>query len=210
MLDTQGNLFPFRQYSQHEVINLFALDGTGMNGILVAMETGNNSPLDSDGSWLSIGPGASFTNTTSYRYQQNRRVRPTVSGDSKYNILGLTTYNVAEYDQHGNKLVLQPQSRWDELGIVPSGYSCPIVMRGIVDISIAQVVGTPFPGYAAVPYSGGNGKIEAIDPTAKLNPTGFFGVQGAGNFYTHNQVIGRFISTTGAQFNGHVQLHLEA
>jgi hypothetical protein len=214
MLDTQGKLFPFRQHSPFEVTKLFSLDGTGMNGLFVAFETGNSAPLDSDGAWSTTAPGATFNYTTSVRYVNKRFVRPTLGTDYKWNCAGVTLYNVQEYDQHGNKLVLQPPSRWDELGCVPSGYTVPILSRGIIDLSISAINGTPLPGYVGVLTGTAGataGKIAAVDPSTLvpilMTTAEMFGYAATGRF--QERIVGRFLSSTGSAFGGHVQFHLE-
>ena len=215
MLDTQGKLFPFRQFSPHEVTKLFSLDGTGMNGIFVALETGNSAPLDSDGAWSTTAPGATFNYTTSVRYVNKRFVRPANSGDYAWNCAGVTLLNVQEYDQHGNKLVLQPPSRWDELGCVPSGYTVPLLTRGIIDLALSAITGQPLPGYVGVLTGTLNGTaagmIAAVDP-AKLCPSATDAATIAqylcsGRF--DQRVVGHFLSSSGSAFGGHAQFHLE-
>ena len=215
MLDTQGRLFPFRQHSPHEVIKLFSLDGTGMNGLFVALETGNSAPLDSDGAFSTTAPGATFTYTTSVRYVNKRFVRPANSGDYTWNCAGVTLLNVQEYDQHGNKLVLQPMSRWDELGCVPSGYTVPLLTRGIIDLSLKAVQGAPLPGYVGVLTGALNGAtagtIAAVDPATLCPVASDLGT--IANYLMSgrlsDRIVGHFLSSSGSAFGGHVQFHLE-
>ncbi len=145
MLDTQGNLLPFRQYAEAEVINFFALNGTGQNGLFVALETGQQNPADADG-YTSTAVGANYTNVYAPRYENKRKVRLAAATDTKFNAVGVTLHTTAEYDNHGNKLVLMPHTRRDELGFVVSGETVPVLTRGIVTLGQGAYVGTPNSG----------------------------------------------------------------
>lgn len=203
---TQNNLLPFRQIAESEVINLFALDGTGLNGQLVALVTGNQDPATSDGSYAGgVAVGASFANAFSLRHLVTRRVRATQAGDTKFNTLGITTHTTAEYDENGRKLTLENANDTKERGFVPSGQAVPIAARGIVTLKLSQIIGTPIAGYPAVISTGGNGKVEVLDPSVtSIRAT----MTGAGTYSGH-QIIGKFISNSGSAFGGYAQLKLE-
>lgn len=198
MLDTQGNLLPFRQYAEAEVINFFALNGTGQNGLFVALETGQQSPADADG-YTSTAVGANYTNVYAPRYENKRKVRLAAATDTKFNAVGVTLHTTAEYDNHGNKLVLMPHTRRDELGFVVSGETVPVLTRGIVTLGQGAYVGTPIPGYVGVLT--GNGQIAVMDPAVALVSTG-------ANAFGH-KIVGKFISTSGDAFGGYAQFKLE-
>jgi len=198
MLDTQGNLFPFRQYGEAEVVNFYSLNGTGQNGLFVALETGNQNPADADG-YTSTSVGAGYTNTFATRYETKRKVRLAAATDTKYNALGVTLHTTAEYDNNGQKLVLLPRDRRDELGFVVSGESVPVLTRGIVTLGKGAYVGTPIPGYVGVLT--GNGQVAVMDPAVATATTG-------ANSFAH-KIVGKFISTSGEAFGGYAQFKLE-
>lgn len=198
MLNTQGNLFPFRQYAEAEVINFFALNGTGQNGLFVALETGQQDPADADG-YTTSALGANYTNVYAPRFENKRKVRLAAATDTKYNAVGVTLHTTAEYDNNGQKLVLQPQSRRDELGFVVSGQTVPVLTRGIVTLGKGAYVGTPIPGHVGVLT--GNGQIAVMNPATVLAATGAAS-------YEH-KVVGKFISTSGSAFGGYAQFKLE-
>lgn len=201
---TDGNLLPWRQYDPADVINLFALDGTGLNGQLVAISTGNQDPANSAGGYLAQAPLAAFTNVGNYKYNSLRRVRPTQAGDTNYNTIGMTLHTTAVYDENGNPLISQPYDKTLERGFVQTGFVVPILTRGIVTLKLSQIIGTPFPGYVGVISTGGAGKLEAINPATQL-----------GNFltgtatYTGVQIVGKFLSYSGSAFGGYAQFKLQ-
>lgn len=182
---SQGYLLPFRQYAEAEVINFFSLNITGQNGMFVSYVTGNQNPDVADG-YSTLSVGASYTNIVSNRYLNTRQVKPCQFGDSRWQVAGVTLHTTAEYDENGNKLVLQDTDATVERGYVISGQSVPILKRGLITLSMAQVDGFPIPGYLGL--ATGNGRIVVANPTA-------FHITGLGN--VANAVVGRFLSTTG-------------
>lgn len=189
----QNNLFPLRDVSQHEIIQRYALDGTGLNGLFVSYVTGNQNPDTAD-SYSTVSPGATYTNTVSYRYFNNRRVRPAAVGDTKWQVAGLTLNTVAEYDENGNKLVLMPPADREERGFILTGQTVPIAKRGFFLIKESQVAGVPYPGYPFI--ATGAGSILVVSPTL-ANTTGY-----------NNLVLGRFTSTSGFNNGGFVEIEV--
>lgn len=202
---TDNGLLPFRQYAEAEVLNIWALQGTGLNGQLVALVTGGQDPALSAGGYTTAAVAASFTNVASYAYGNGRTVRPTQAGDTRYNTVGITLHTTAIYDENGNPLRTQPYERTIERGFVQTGFTVPVLARGIVTLKLQNIVGTPFPGYAAVISTGGNGKVEALNPAGVVQAQLLTG----GFTYSGNQVIGKFLSYSGSAFGGYAQLKLE-
>ena len=201
---TDGNLLPLRQYNPDgDVLNIFSLDGTGLNGQLVTIETGAQDPANSAGSYTTSPVAASFTNVTNYRYANPRKVRASAAGDTVFNVVGVTLHTTALYDENGNLLANQPYDDTLERGFVQTGFTVPILTRGLITLKQSQIIGTPFPGYAAVISTGGAGKFEAVNPATTaitfVNSTGV-------NTYSGQQVIGKFISYSGSAFNGYAQI----
>ena len=152
-----ANLKAFRQYSEHDVVNLFALTGNGITlpfnkGTLVSI-VGDGWKNDSTDSLMAGDPGATYTNTVSQRYGISSMVTVAASGD---NHLGITLYDVKEVDENGEKLIFNPRKA-AELQAVVSGQAVPVMTRGVVLYN--GVAGTPAAGGAA--YSAANGIISA-------------------------------------------------
>ncbi len=192
---TDGNLLPFRQYNESEVINLFSLDGTGLNGMLVAIQTGQQDPATSAGQYRSTAPnGTAFTNIGNYGYGTTRKVRAALSTDTNVNVIGVTLHTTALYDENGNLLVNQPYDKTLERGLVQTGFAVPILTRGIITVKLANISGIPYPGYAAT-----------------IGNAGQFGVQNSNNIVaigTGLTVVGKFLSYSGSAFNGYAQIKL--
>lgn len=196
---TNSNLMPSIQYSQTEVIQFFSLGATGLAGQFVSMVTGNQNPESADG-YTSNNVGAGYTNITSTRYAVSRNVLPTSAGDTKYNTLGVTLMTSAEYDENGNKLVLQPDYYTKERGFVTSGQAVPILSRGIVMLKQNCYIGTPIPGYVGLIT--GNGQLLVQNPATLPQSTGLF-------VDFHNSIAGRWLSTSGFNFGGYAQFKVE-
>ena len=154
-----ANLKAFRQYSEHDVVNLFSLTG---NGITLPFNKGTLVSVDGDG-WqndddhnnlvMAGNPGQSYDNTVSQRYGVPACVTVALTGD---NILGITLYDVKETDENGEKLIFNPRKA-AELQAVVSGQAVPVMTKGVVLYN--GVGGTPAAGGAA--YAAANGIISA-------------------------------------------------
>jgi hypothetical protein len=149
-------LRPFRDYSEHDVVNLFTYSGAqDANGVIATAGTvvkviGNGFqpvvastnppgtgflgavPVDMAGS-----VGAGFANVVSDRYALTAKVTAASSGDVA---MGITLVTTQELDENGEKLVFNPR-KVAEKGVVISGQSVPVLTRGIVVYSGSQIGG---------------------------------------------------------------------
>ena len=147
-------LRPFRDYSEHDVVNLFTYSGAqDANGVIATAGTvvkviGNGFqpvvastnppgtgflgtvPVDMAGS-----VGAGFANVVSDRYALTAKVTAASSGDVA---MGITLVTTQELDENGEKLVFNPR-KVAEKGVVISGQSVPVLTRGIVVYSGTQI-----------------------------------------------------------------------
>ena len=128
-------LMPFRDYSEHDVINLFAFGDRSVTlgtstvvyaGSAVKVQTGwsNTNELE-----LLGDVGAAYANTVSERYGVTADVQYTEGGADEA-ALGLTLYDVREFDENGEALKFNPRKQ-DELQAVLSGQAVPIATRGV-------------------------------------------------------------------------------
>jgi hypothetical protein len=126
------SLRPFRQYDEHDVVNLFAYSGDVATPVLAGKAVkivGSGFMASSTNPIEDIGSvGASFANTVSSRYGTVSKVAPAVSGDA---VLGLTLMDIRETDENGEKLVFNPRKA-AEMGVVISGQTVPVLTRGVV------------------------------------------------------------------------------
>lgn len=125
------SLRPFRQYDEHDVVNLFAYSGDSTN-----VAAGKAVKIVGSGFYASntdpvadLGDvGADFANTVSNRYGAAPKVAAALSGDA---VLGLTLMPIRETDENGEKLVFNPR-KVAEMGVVVSGQTVPVLTRGVV------------------------------------------------------------------------------
>jgi len=181
------NLLPNRDFDQHEVLNFFALNQTGLGGQLVTFITGSQDPVSSE-AYGTQQVGASYTNIYSPLFSVSRRVRPATVGDSKWEVAGITLATTAMFDENGNRLLNMPYSHTEARGFVQTGQAVPILKRGQLTVALSQFNGTkPVAGWPLV-ASGSNGGFACVAPS--FVTTGVM-----------NQVVGRCISDTGT-YNG--------
>lgn len=141
-------LKPFRDYNEHNVINLFAVQADqSANGVIASAGTvvkvnGNGFqpvvaglggtgflgavPVD-----LAGGAGSTYMNVVSDRFALTAKVVPAASGSLA---LGITLMGVQEYDENGEKLLFNPRKA-AEKGVVVSGQSVPVLTKGMVTYS---------------------------------------------------------------------------
>lgn len=117
----------FRDYSEHDVMNLFALStSSGDKGDLVtiASSTGFNG---ADPEFVDL---TDISNVVIQRPVNPARVRFAASGEGKAEILGMLLYDVRETNFLGVPLIYDPQ-RKDEAQCVCSGETVPVVRKGL-------------------------------------------------------------------------------
>lgn len=178
------NLFPNRDFDQHEVLPFFALNQTGLGGQLVTFLTGNQDPISAEGYSTSQQVGASYTNIWSPIFSVLRQVRPAIVGDTKWEVAGITLKTTAMFDENGNRLLNLPYWQTEARGFIQTGQAVPILKRGQLTVALSQFNGTkPVAGYPLV-ASGTNGGWACVAPS--FVTTGIM-----------NTVVGRCISATG-------------
>ena len=121
-------LLPFRDYDEHEVINLFKYAGTipADQGTIVSISNGWDQ-TNADTQFLGAA-GKAYSNTVSDRYGVSAAVNASATGDA--NPLGMLLHSVKETDENGEKLLYNPRKA-AEMEVVLSGQAVPIVTRGI-------------------------------------------------------------------------------
>jgi hypothetical protein len=194
---TDGNLLPFRQYAESDVLNIWSSDVTGLNGMLVSITNNSNQdPATSAGAYANRAPnGYAVTNVGNYAYNNSRKVRAAAATDTRSNVIGVTLHTTAIYDENGNLLVNQPYDKTLDRGFVQTGFTVPILTRGVITVKLANIGGVPLPGYAATIGTGGQ---FAVGNPADMVVLG-----------TGTRVVGKYLSTSGSAFGGYAQIKLE-
>ena len=137
-------ILPFRQYSDHDVVNLYSVldndvndattdSGPGDAGVWVSVTSGN---FDADpvtyrtNSYLGK-TDYPFVGTTDMYPEVNLRVTGAGSGHFP---IGVTLYQTAKNDENGEKLLYNPQKQ-EELQAMLPGQAVPILTKGIVTLA---------------------------------------------------------------------------
>lgn len=139
-----ASLRPFRQVSEHDIINLFGYSIADVSsatiatkGAVVKIESGWKSTddlvIDSD-------IGASFGNVTSPRFNSPATVTLCGQTDTP---LGLLLMDVKNLDENGQALKFDPRKA-AELGAVIPGQTVPVATKGVFLLS--GINGTPAAG----------------------------------------------------------------
>lgn len=175
-----ATLRPFRDYSEHNVINLFAFDYSGADinaGALVKIKSTAGFTANDDIGQDSTMLWSGLTNVVSDRYSVKSRVVLAGSGEVA---LGMLLYGVKEVDENGVKLIHNPHKA-AEMQVTVSGQAVPVVTRGL--FLVKGVDGTPSTN--GVAYCGGSaaadGKVSATNGAGKTIIGRFLGPDTVGD-----------------------------
>lgn len=151
-----SNLKPFRDYSEHDVINLFAFSGASADKGTVVVANGQGINLKDATLVDNISP---YGNTVSANLTVPWTVAAAPSGTTKGQIVGLLLKDVRTLDENGERLLFNPRKA-AEMDVVISGQAAPILTQGIVLFS--GIVGTPAYGSGAAVSDAGNGELKVV------------------------------------------------
>jgi hypothetical protein len=143
-------ILPFRQYDEHDVINLFALESQYVNesttisssgdaGVFVTTSVGdfNLDPITyATDSYLGK-TDYPFVGANQYP-SVSLKIKPAASGNA---LLGITLRQTAKFDENGEKLLYYPQKA-EELQCVLPGQAVPVATRGVFTFSSAAFNGS--------------------------------------------------------------------
>ena len=193
-------ILPFRQYSDHDVVNMYSIidsdvldsttgTGAGDAGVFVKVSDGN---FDNDPVTYQTN---SYLGNTNYPYLGTTEMYPEVNikvtgAKGEDHALGLTLYQTAKNDENGEKLLYNPQKQ-EELQAILPGQAVPIATKGIFTLAAAAFDG-PISSYAP-----GN-RIKLSTVTAG-KVTGFSTVSAAtittGDLVDEDKVFGHVLGT---------------
>ena len=162
-------ILPYRDYSEHDVVNLFALDTSAYDiadaksnaaagnafdaGVVVSVSAGTLpgevSELRAGGSDALRGYlGASFDGAhigfNGYPANTGMTVVPANEGATSRG-LGITLRETLAWDENGEKMLYYKQ-KLDEAQAVLPGQTVPVLTRGLVLLSGDAIIGTPVKG----------------------------------------------------------------
>ena len=163
------NLLPFRDYSEHEVVNLFTCNVVANKGTLVApvrswkdnagVENSKNGPLQMS----NTGPGALYPNTFTKNFDLVGTVTPVANHNSVPSAIGILLKDVREFDENGKKLVFDSRKAAEMDVVIKDIQAVPVLTRGLILVNDIDETnrggggGAPDVGDAA--YVGSNGRI---------------------------------------------------
>ncbi len=122
-------LRPFRDYDEHDVINLFSFSGTlPLNKGTFVRPVGSGW-VSSQTNVQNLGAvGQAYQNVYSFRYGVQTQVGLAATGQTT---IGCTLYDIREQDENGEYLKYNPRKA-AEMEVILSGQAVPILTRGIV------------------------------------------------------------------------------
>ena len=156
-------LRPFRDYSEHDVINLFAFgdDAAALGttdviqaGSVVKVKTGWTNGAETE----FLGDvGASFNNTVSQRYGVTAEVEYTDGGADEA-ALGITLYDVREYDENGEALKFNPRKAAE----LQACQAVPVATRGLFLMATGAFAGANSVAINMDVFATGNGQLTTV------------------------------------------------
>ena len=191
------SLKPFRDYSAHDVINLFAFGDHAVTlgttdvvyaGSCVKVRTGwqNTDELS-----MIDNVGAAYNNTVSKRWGVAAEVEYTDGGADEAS-LGITLYDVREYDENGEKLAFNPRKQ-AELQASLTGQAVPIATRGLFLMATGAWDTSPGVVFNQDVFATGDGKVTTKGNKSDNNRIG----RTLGNPDADGSVLVRFDFTQG-------------
>ena len=137
-------ILPFRQYSDHDVVNLYALEtnlvldattgtGGGDAGVFVKVSAGNfdADPITYQTNAYLGDTSFPFLGTTEMYPEVNLKITGATSGTIP---LGLTLFQTAKNDENGEKLLYNPTKQTELQALLP-GQAVPVATKGVFTIS---------------------------------------------------------------------------
>jgi hypothetical protein len=169
---------PFRDYSEHEVINLFALQGEANKGTFVtAVGSGFNLSAASD-----FGNDSFINGTVSARFNVANKLTAAPSGTIPARVLGMTLKDVKSVDENGYPLKFEPRKA-AERDVVISGEAVPVVKRGVFLYSgISEAGGVCAFGSGLAISDANNGELKVVAPGSALSVAEALGPKDANGF----------------------------
>jgi len=160
-----SGLKPFRDYSEHDVINMYASTGALQKGTLVSVVSavGNTNVFQNTGAGAATPyqtVSTAFGGAPNYAYVTRGSVAWTVgaatsatsaTGTQTAACIGMLLYEVADTNRFGEQYRYRPGWDKDEQQVVLIGDSVPIVKRGTFltnNISGTVVAGSGFTAFA--------------------------------------------------------------
>ncbi len=175
-----NRLLPFRQYNEHFVVNMFALDTAKLSLGVVAANTHAASgdhdagvlvKVKGTGADLGAGYGGdaalkSYMGETNYPhvgFNENPeafgKFEPAGGTDV---VLGVTLNQTLAYDENGEKMLYYRQKALEHQAVLP-GEAVPVLTKGIITVAANGVVSGAEPTAGATVALGAGGKFRSAN-----------------------------------------------
>ena len=171
-----NRLLPFRQYNEHFVVNMFALDTSALSLTSVTANTHAASGDHDAGLLVKVGTAGSdlgagyatdaalngYLGKTDYPhvgFNENPHAagKFVVADDTDTVVLGVTLNQTLAYDENGEKMLYYRQKALELQGVLP-GEAVPILTQGIITFAASGITGAPVAG--DVIKAGAGGKFQ--------------------------------------------------
>lgn len=169
-------ILPFRQYSDNDVVNLYALEndavltnttdtGGGDAGVFVKVSAGdfNKEPVEYQTNSYLGDSSYPFLGTTKMYPEVNLKITGASSGEIP---LGITLNQTAKNDENGEKLLYNPTKQTELQAVLP-GQAVPVATKGIFTLAAECFDGTAslYTVGTGIKISNSNvGKITGVAP----------------------------------------------
>tara|TARA_R100001510_G_C7633858_1_gene192352 strand:- start:401 stop:1066 length:666 start_codon:yes stop_codon:yes gene_type:complete len=192
-------ILPFRQYSDHDVVNLFSVigsdvldkttdSGAGDAGVFVKVADGNfdKEPVEYQTNSYLGDSSFPFLGTTKMYPEVNLKITGAKDED---HAIGMTLNQTAKADENGEKLLYNPTKQAELQAVLP-GQAVPIATKGIFTLSSSAFDG-PLTDYAPgnrIKLSSNAGKITGFASIAAGSIT-------TGDLVAEDKVFGHVLGT---------------
>jgi len=179
-----NRLLPFRQYNEHDVVNLFSLDTSSLTlanmthsangawdaGVIVKITNGDmtQEPVVDGASQLQ-----SYLGKTDYPHIGGNAYREVplkvdVADGAADVPFGVTLRQTIAFDENGEKLLYYKQKLLELQGVLP-GEAVPVLTKGLITVASAGIVGSPAAGDKVFAGTGANlGKFTTNSANAEV------------------------------------------
>ena len=167
-----NRLLPFRQYNEHDVVNLFSLDTSALT--LTNLTHASNGAWDA-GVIVKISNGdmtqepVQYAGTANLQTYLGKTNYPHVGANGYPEVplkvdvadgaadvpFGITLRQTIAFDENGEKFLYYKQKLLELQGVLP-GEAVPVLTKGIITVAESGVVGTPTAGSKVYAGTGAN------------------------------------------------------
>jgi hypothetical protein len=181
-----NRLLPFRQYNEHDVVNLFSLDTSGLTlanmthasngawdaGVIVKVSNGDmtQEPVVDGASQLQSYLGKTdYPHVGGNAYSEVPLKVSVADGAVATDLpVGVALRQTIAFDENGEKLLYYKQKLLELYGVLP-GEAVPVLTKGIITVAASGVAGTPTPGDKVYLGAGANaGKFSTNNANAEV------------------------------------------